>query len=149
MAPNHGKIRIKVIFNNRQPCYFATPPVQLILALEVSLTQIVNQGMDQRFELHKQASKIFKDAISALGFVIVPKSPEIAANALTAVYFKSPETGPDFLKAVANHGVIIAGGLHPVHKAEYFRVGHMNISATDLSNGHLESTIEAIKQASS
>ena len=134
-------------YEARQPCYFATPPVQLILALEVSLKQIVEQGMEKRFELHKIASQKFKTAIEQMGLKIVPKRKEIAANALTAVYFKDHASGPAMLKAVGMNGVVVAGGLHPVHKAEYFRVGHMNISATDLSNGHLDKTIEAIKQS--
>lgn len=103
--------------------------------------------MDKRFELHRQASQKFKSAIAEMGFKIVPKSIDIAANALTAIYFKTPTSGPTLLKNIGSHGVVVAGGLHPVHKAEYFRVGHMNISATDLSNGHLEKTINAIKAA--
>ena len=39
----------------------------------------------------------------------------------------------------------LAGGLHPKIKAEYFRIGHMGISATDLERGHLEKTIDALE----
>jgi len=32
-------------------------------------------------------------------------------------------------------------------KAEYFRIGHMNISSVDVKRGHLEKTMDAIERA--
>lgn len=54
-------------YQNLKPSYFATPPVQLILALAVSLELIEEQGLEKRFALHKQASKIIKDHCILLG----------------------------------------------------------------------------------
>lgn len=34
-------------------------------------------------------------------------------------------------------GIVVAGGLHPSHNTKYFRIGHMNVSAMDLDNGHI------------
>ena len=48
------------------PSYFATPPVQLILALEHSLKQLVTAGMDKRFAQHIAASNIIKLLLSIL-----------------------------------------------------------------------------------
>jgi aspartate aminotransferase-like enzyme len=36
--------------------------------------------------------------------------------------------------------------LHHAIKAEYFRIGHMGLSVTDLTRGHLEQTINAVEQ---
>lgn len=41
--------------------------------------------------------------------------------------------------------VIVAGGLHPQHNTKYFRIGHMNISATDLGNGHIDQVISVLE----
>lgn len=60
-------------YEARQPSYFATPPVQLIMALEVSLKQFMIKGMDHRFEAHVVASKKIKEAISRLGLRLVGK----------------------------------------------------------------------------
>ena len=54
-------------YEARQPCYFATPPVQLILALQVSLKQFAEQGMEKRFQLHAEASSKFKNACEQFG----------------------------------------------------------------------------------
>lgn len=58
-------------YESRQPSYFATPPVQLIMALEVSLKQFMIHGMEHRFEAHALASKKVKNAISRLGLRLV------------------------------------------------------------------------------
>lgn len=119
-------------YEARQPRYFGTPPVNLIWALNVSLGQILDEGMDARFARHRRLSEAFKAAITALGMKQVPVSADKAATTLTASYFPD---GVD--RAVLGHikeaGVIVAGGLHPDIKDRYFRVGHMGaVSASDI-----------------
>ncbi|MDO9039237.1 MAG: alanine--glyoxylate aminotransferase family protein [Lutibacter sp.] len=53
-------------YENRQPSYFGTPAVNLIAALEVSLQQIVTEGMEQRFLRHKKIASAFREAMIAL-----------------------------------------------------------------------------------
>ena len=119
-------------YEARQPGYFGTPPVNLIWALDVSLGQILDEGMDARFARHRRLSEALKAAVTALGMKQVPVSPDRAATTLTAPYYPD---GVD--RAVLGHikeaGVILAGGLHPDIKARYFRVGHMGVvSASDI-----------------
>lgn len=111
-------------YEARRPSYFGTPPVNLIWALNMSLIQILNEGLDARFARHRRLSDALKAAIRALGMKQVPTSPNKAANTLTAAYF--PE-GVDraMLGHVKEAGVILAGGLHADIKDRYFRIGHM------------------------
>jgi alanine-glyoxylate transaminase/serine-glyoxylate transaminase/serine-pyruvate transaminase len=46
---------------------------------------------------------------------------------------------------ILDHGVIVAGGLHPAIRAEYFRVGHMGFAV--VSTGILRRTVEAVASA--
>jgi alanine-glyoxylate transaminase/serine-glyoxylate transaminase/serine-pyruvate transaminase len=119
-------------YEARQPSYFGTPPVNLIWALDVSLGQILDEGMDARFARHRRLSQAFKAAIAALGMQQVPVSPDKSATTLTAPYFPD---GVDrtMLGTIKEAGVIVAGGLHPAIKPLYFRVGHMGVvSASDI-----------------
>jgi alanine-glyoxylate transaminase/serine-glyoxylate transaminase/serine-pyruvate transaminase len=114
------------------PAYFATPAVSLIAGLDVSLAQIVAEGMDARFSRHRRLAGAFRAAFQALGLTLVPAREAITANTLSAVYY--PE-GVDvsLVGRVKAEGVVIAGGLHPEIKARYFRVGHMGaISPSDV-----------------
>ena len=127
-------------YEERRPSYFGTPAVNLIWALNVSLGQILDEGMDARFARHRKLSQAFKAAVEALGMKQVPVSPDKAAVTLTAPYF--PE-GVDrtMLGTVKENGVIVAGGLHPAIKAQYFRVGHMGV----VSGSDVLATIGAIE----
>ena len=113
-------------YEARQPGYFGTPPVNLIWALNVSLEQILGEGMEARFERHRRISRAVKAAVAALGMAQVPVSADVAAHTLTAPYF--PEgVDPSVLGHIKEAGVILAGGLHPEIKNRYFRIGHMGV----------------------
>jgi alanine-glyoxylate transaminase/serine-glyoxylate transaminase/serine-pyruvate transaminase len=128
-------------YEARRPSYFGTPPVNLIWALNVSLGQILAEGMEACFARHRRLSGAFKAAIGALGMKQVPVRTEVMATTLTAPYYP---VGVDaaVLKQIGQAGVILAGGLHPEIKARYFRIGHMGaVTASDILT-----TVGAIEQ---
>jgi len=128
-------------YEARRPSYYGTPPVNLIWALNVSLGQILEEGMEARFKRHRRLSDALKAGIAALGMGQVPVSPSKTATTLTAPYY--PE-GVDagVLSRISEAGVILAGGLHPEIKARYFRIGHMGaVTPSDILT-----TLGAIEQ---
>jgi alanine-glyoxylate transaminase/serine-glyoxylate transaminase/serine-pyruvate transaminase len=73
-------------YEHQKGSYFATPPVQLILALETSLDLILQEGMKARFERHREASSWFKSEMEKRGYKQVPVAG-CSANSLTALYY--------------------------------------------------------------
>lgn len=128
-------------YEARKARYFATPPVNLIYALNVSLERILQEGMEERFRRHHRFGVACKEAIQALGLDQVPTDPAHAAATLTAPYYPRGVTGSEFLPKVKDAGVILAGGLHPDIKEKYFRIGHMGAETA----GDLLATIGAIE----
>lgn len=63
--------------------------------------------------------------MSALGLGQVPLEIEATANTMSAPRYPLGVTGGEFLARVKAAGAILAGGLHPAIRAEYFRIGHM------------------------
>jgi alanine-glyoxylate transaminase/serine-glyoxylate transaminase/serine-pyruvate transaminase len=119
-------------YEGRKPSYFATPAVNLMWALHVSLKSILAEGMEVRFARHRKLSDAFKAAMSALMLRQVPVRQEHYATTLSGVYYPA---GVDkgVLKYIDEAGVIVAGGLHPAIREQYFRVGHMGaVSANDI-----------------
>lgn len=110
-------------YEARKAAYFATPPVNLIYALEVSLGQILKEGMEARFRRHRLLSDMCKAAVEALGLEQVAKPP-FRATTLTAPYYPQG-VDASLLQHVARAGAILAGGLHPEIRTRYFRIGHM------------------------
>jgi len=112
-------------YEARKSAYFGTPAVNLVWALEASLRQIMAEGLVRRFERHGAISRACKAGLSALNLGQVPQRPEWAAHAMSAPRYPKGINGAEFIAAVARNGVVIAGGLHPAIKTEYFRIGHM------------------------
>lgn len=120
-------------YEERRPSYFGTPAVNLIVALETSLKIICKEGIEKRVKRHQSLAKAFRAAIASLKLTILPKTTEIAANTLTAVYYPQGIDGAALSSKMVDSNVIIAGGLLPEIKATYFRIGHMgSVSPNDL-----------------
>jgi len=128
-------------YEERRPSYFGTPAVNLVAALDVSLGQILTEGIDRRFERHRRLGLACRAAIRALGLTQVPTSDDHAASTLTAPKYPEGVVGTDLLPRIREAGAILAGGLHPEIRSEYFRIGHMG--ATNF--GDLLATVGAIE----
>ncbi|MGB4804759.1 MAG: alanine--glyoxylate aminotransferase family protein [Anaerolineae bacterium] len=129
-------------YQARKPAYFGTPAVNLVLALDVSLAQIIAEGMEARVARHARLSEAIKAALTALGLSQVPLRPGIAAHTLSAPYFPDGVDGAALLGKINVAGVILAGGLHPALRTRYFRIGHMGaVNAADVL-----ATVGAIEQ---
>jgi alanine-glyoxylate transaminase/serine-glyoxylate transaminase/serine-pyruvate transaminase len=128
-------------YEARRVSYFGTPPVNLIWALNVSLGQILAEGMQVRFERHRSLGRACQRAIAAIGLNQVPLEPELAAHTMTAPRYPIGIDGAALLPRIAAAGAILAGGLHPGIKAKYFRIGHMGAARM----GDLLATIGALE----
>jgi len=103
--------------------YFATPAVNLVFALDVSLQQILAEGMEPRFQRHARLGSAFQAGMGGLGIELLAKRG-VEAPTISAMYY--PEGVDNTLVAkVAAQGVTIAGGVLPGYAPKYFRVGHM------------------------
>ncbi|MFT4696513.1 MAG: alanine-glyoxylate transaminase/serine-glyoxylate transaminase/serine-pyruvate transaminase [Urechidicola sp.] len=120
-------------YEERNPSYFGTPPVNLIVALETSLKIICKEGISERVKRHQILAKAFRAGITSLKLEIIPKTNKVAANTLTAAYYPKRIDAAELLAKTANNNVIIAGGILPKLKTSYFRIGHMgSVSSSDL-----------------
>ena len=128
-------------YEARKVAYFGTPAVNLIAALNVSLGLILKEGMEVRFVRHRAIGAACQAAIAALNLGQVPLSPDIAAHTMTAPRFPAGIGATDLLPKVTAAGVMLAGGLHPAIRAEYFRIGHMGA----VTQGDLLATIGALE----
>jgi alanine-glyoxylate transaminase/serine-glyoxylate transaminase/serine-pyruvate transaminase len=103
--------------------YFATPAVNLVFALDVSLQQVLAEGMEPRFQRHIKLGSAFREGMRALGLNLLAQCG-VEAPTISAMYY--PEGVDNTLVAkVAAHGVTVAGGVLPGYAPKYFRVGHM------------------------
>jgi alanine-glyoxylate transaminase/serine-glyoxylate transaminase/serine-pyruvate transaminase len=129
-------------YMERRPSYFGTPAVNSVFALAESVRQILDEGMEARWNRHERLSAAFKAGTDALGLKQIPVTKDLESVTLTTLYYPEAKDGSG-LKEVSAFGVSLAGGLYPDLKTKYFRVGHMGNTGI----GELLETLAAIEQA--
>ena len=137
-------------YEERRPAYFSTPATNLVLALAAGLAEILAEGVDAVVARHERAARALRAAWQALGLPTVPVRPELQANTLSALRFP-PGVDASLVRKIAERGVIVAGGLHPAIRSEYFRVGHMGYATArdDLLLRTVEAVAGALRDAGS
>ena len=118
-------------YESGQPAYFGTPATNLVKALEKGLENILNEGLETRFNRHENMGKAFRAAMISLGLTLIPDNETVSANTLSAPYLPEGVTLGEFMTAMGRTKVAIAGGLLPSIKTRYFRVGHMGSTGMD------------------
>ena len=101
------------------------------------------EGMEARWRGTSAWLALLQAGIETLGLGQVPSGADCTAHTMTAPRYPTGVCGTDFLLRVAQAGVILAGGLHPAIKSEYFRIGHMG----SVSMGDILSTLGAVESA--
>ncbi len=132
---------IMEVYERRTPGYFGTPAVNHVVALDVSLGQILAEGLDVRFARHQRFGAACRAAMRALGLSQIPTSDTHAANTMTAPRYPRGVTGASFLPAVRSAGAVLAGGLHPEIRDAHFRIGHMGATTA----GDVLATVAAVE----
>lgn len=136
-------------YEARQGSYFSTPATSLVGALVASLSEIRafedggQRGIAARVAAHQRCAEGMRAAWAALGLELFCET-ELSANTMSALRYPD---GVDsaLLAGIKARGVVVAGGLYPGRKDEYFRVGHMGyvIERPDL----LAKTVRAVGEA--
>ena len=99
---------------------------------------------DEWRRFFEQGADAMRAAWRAMGLVPVPAGDDVTANTLSALRY--PEgVDASLVGRVGSRGVIIAGGLYPTIRTEYFRVGHMGYAVT--RPDMMQRTVEAVAGA--
>ncbi|TIB18686.1 hypothetical protein E3P92_00427 [Wallemia ichthyophaga] len=136
-------------YESNQPAYFATPPVQLIYALNTTLKAIVENShcsLEHRFRKHKEVSNNFKKVIHSWGLKQLACDEGYQANGMTTIVYPSGVKGADLLKCIVKRGVVAAGGLHKDCKDQYMRVGHMGESVVNEKRQDVDRVLQVVKE---
>ncbi|KAJ2794281.1 hypothetical protein H4R21_005562, partial [Coemansia helicoidea] len=133
-------------YEARAPKYFATPCVQAIFALNASLRDILDDGMEAVFAAHERTAAKVRAAVDSWGLKTVAAEPALCSNAMTAVWLPESIQAADLLPKLKARGVVAAGGILAGHAHRYFRLGHMGVSATR-DNGFVDATLAAAAAA--
>ncbi len=122
--------------------YFATPAVNLIVALDVSLNMILKEGIENRIKRHQIIAESIRAGLKELGLTFIPNE-ESYANTISVQYLPENVKQSDFLADAERFGAVFAGGLIPEIKEKYFRIGHMG----SITSSEVLIAISAVERA--
>ena len=113
----------------KERTYHHTPAVSLIFALREAMRLVLEEGLEARWERHRQNQQALISGIEAMGLELFVKNPAHRLPTVTAV--KVPK-GIEDLKVrkqlLDEFNIEIAGGFGPV-KGQIWRVGLMGYSS--------------------
>lgn len=134
-------------YESNKPMYFATPAVQNVYSLHTSLKQIAPspEAVAKRIQTHKEVSDKIKDTLEKdAGLKLVAKCRDCAAHGMSAIYLPDGVENTDLLPYMLQNNVALAGGIHKAIATRYFRMGHMGVSVTNPSLGHIDYTLKTL-----
>jgi serine---pyruvate transaminase len=128
-----------------------TPAVSLIVALDVALGLLLEEGLDAVFERHVRLGRACRAGVKAMGLELFSPDDDRAA-VVTAAHMPGGIPSSDLTRALRDrHGITIAAGQGAVKDA-IFRIGHIGwfdefdiataLSAVELVLGELGAPIE-------
>lgn len=103
---------------------------QAMKALNVSLSSIMNEGIDNACARHERAAKLCRDMGIDMGLELFPKREEFCSPTVTAFYVPKNFSWKDFDGALREKGLAV-GGNYGQLAGKVFRIGHMGSQAND------------------
>ena len=129
-----------------------TPAVSLVVALDVALGLLLEQGLEAAFERHRRLGRSCRAGIKAMGLELFSPDEDRSAVVTAARMPDGFESSQLTLALRERHGVTIAGGQGELKNA-IFRIGHIGwydefdiataLNAVELVLGEMGAPIEA------
>ena len=128
-----------------------TPAVSLVVALDVALGLLLDDGLEAAFERHVRLGRACRAGIKAMGLELFSPDEDRSAVVTAARMPEGMDSGDLTFALRERHGVTIAGGQGEL-KGAIFRIGHIGwydefdiataLSAVELVLGELGAPIE-------
>ncbi len=121
--------------------YFATHPMNLMMALEAAVELALKEGLPERYARHRRHAAAVRAGTRALGLSPVTDPAYLAAT-VTALRYPEGIEDTAFRKAMQEAGVVVAGGLGEL-AGQIFRIGHLG----NIRDQNVLRIVGAIEQA--
>lgn len=119
-----------------------TPPVSLVVQLDVALKQILDEGLEEVFDRHVLLGRAAREGVKGMGLSLFGPDEDMN-SAVTAIWVPDGVDGKELNRLLfEEHGVQVAGGQGQM-SGKIFRIGHCGyfdaydiistISATEIS----------------
>ena len=100
-----------------------TPPVSIIIQLDIALQQILAEGVEEVFQRHVLLGRASREGIKGMGLKLFGPDEDMN-SAVTAAWVPEGIDGKALVRLMfREHGIQVAGGQGPM-EGRIFRIGH-------------------------
>lgn len=110
--------------------YFATPPVNMIYALNKGMEMVMAEGLAARYRRHFAVGRAVRAGLKVYGMKPLA-TEEVAAPTLSCIIYPEGLNDVEFRSKLASKGVIVAGALAAL-TGKAFRIGHMGNATEEM-----------------
>jgi alanine-glyoxylate transaminase / serine-glyoxylate transaminase / serine-pyruvate transaminase len=105
--------------------YLATPATQVLLALREALSEVKEEGIENRWARHRSLGELTRSRIQGWGLDFVAEEG-FRANTVTSFWVKEGTAGPIQKTLESRHKIVVARGISK-EKENMIRIGHFGI----------------------
>jgi len=116
--------------------YLATPATQVIMALREAMTELKEEGLENRWARHQKLGKMTRSRVEDWGERFVAEEGH-RADTVTSFWVQKENAGEIQGTLEKEHGIMIARGLYE-ERDKMLRIGHFGILTTDTLRGALD-----------
>ena len=123
--------------------YHHTAPISMVFALDAGLKEILEEGLESRWNRHARAAEYLRSEMVAYGFEpVVPEGERL--NPLTTLYLPDGVNDAEARsKLLMEHGIEVGAGLGPL-AGKIWRIGLMAGNACETSVDRLTEALKSV-----
>ena len=110
--------------------YFATPPVNMIVAFNKGMELVMAEGLETRYRRHLALGRAVRAGLKVYGMKPLA-SEDVAAPTLSCIIYPEGLNDVEFRSKLASKGMIVAGALAAL-AGKAFRIGHMGNATEEM-----------------
>ena len=124
--------------------YLATPATQVIMSLREAMTEVKEEGIENRWARHRKLGELTRGRVEEWGQRFVAEEGH-RSDTVTSFWVQKENAGEVQGTLEKEHGIMIARGLYE-EKDRMLRIGHFGILSTEILRGALDSLDQVMKE---
>jgi aspartate aminotransferase-like enzyme len=124
--------------------YLATPATQVLLALREAMTEVKEEGLENRWARHRKLGELTRKAVEGWGQRFVAEEGH-RADTVTAFWVEKQNAGAVQDTLEKEHGIVVARGIYD-DRDKMLRIGHFGILTAETLRKALDSLGSVMKE---
>lgn len=122
-----------------------TPSTTIFLALNEAVTELLEEGVENRIKRYRNCAKIIRDGMRKMGLKFLTDE-KIMANTLTSVFLPKEIGLNDFIQKLDQKGFTVYSGKRHLKEQNMIQIGNMGQIYEDICHGFLKAMSKTLKE---